>query len=86
MKLLKFYAPWCAPCKGLSVVMAGAEDKIKLPIEEVNIDEDIDTALQYGVRSVPTLVIVDDQGNLVKKNVGVLNEAQLLDFLSVDAD
>jgi thioredoxin 1 len=86
MKLLKFYAPWCAPCKGLSVVMAGAEDKINLPIEEVNIDEDIDTALQYGVRSVPTLVIVDDQGNLLKKNVGVLNEAQLLDFLSVDAD
>ena len=86
MKLLKFYAPWCAPCKGLSVVMAGAEDKINRPIEEVNIDEDIDTALQYGVRSVPTLVIVDDQGNLVKKNVGVLNEAQLLDFLSVDAD
>ena len=86
MKLLKFYAPWCAPCKGLSVVIAGAEEKIKLPIEEINIDEDIDTAVKYGVRSVPTLVIVDDAGNLVKKNVGVLNEAQLLDFLSVDAD
>ena len=86
MKLLKFYAPWCAPCKGLSMVIAAAEDKINLPIEEVNIDEDIDTALQYGVRSVPTLVIVDEEGNLVKKNVGVLNESQLLDFLAVDGD
>lgn len=86
MKLLKFYAPWCAPCKGLSMVIAGAEDKITMPIEEVNIDEDIDTAVKYGVRSVPTLVIVDDQDNLVKKNVGMLNESQLLDFLSVDAD
>lgn len=82
MKLLKFYAPWCAPCKGLSMVIDGAVDKITMPIEEVNIDEDIDTALQYGVRSVPTLVIVDDSGNAVKKNVGTLNEAQLLDFLS----
>ena len=86
MKLLKFYAPWCAPCKGLSLVIAGAGDKITLPIEEVNIDEDIDTAVKYGVRSVPTLVVVDDQGNIVKKNVGVLNEAQLLDFLAVDVD
>lgn len=86
MKLLKFYAPWCAPCKGLSLVIAGAQEKITLPIEEVNIDEDIDTAVKYGVRSVPTLVVVDDQGNMVKKNVGVLNEAQLLDFLAVDAD
>lgn len=86
MKLLKFYAPWCAPCKGLTMVIEGAKDKINLPIEEVNIDEDIDTAVKYGVRSVPTLVVVDDQGNTVKKNVGVLNEAQLLDFLSVDND
>lgn len=86
MKLLKFYAPWCAPCQGLSMVIAAAEEKISIPIEEVNIDEDIDTAIKYGVRSVPTLVVVDDQGNTVKKNVGVLNEAQLLDFLAVDGD
>lgn len=85
MKLLKFYAPWCAPCKGLTMVINGAADKITVPIEEVNIDEDIDTALKYGVRSVPTLVLVDEEGNTLKKNVGVLNEAQLLDFL-VDTD
>lgn len=85
MKLLKFYAPWCQPCKGLAMVIEGAADKITVPIEEVNIDEDIDTAVQYGVRSVPTLVLLDDAGNVVKKNVGVLNEAQLLDFL-VDND
>lgn len=85
MKLLKFYAPWCQPCKGLSMVMEGTKDKINVPIEEVNIDDDIDTAIKYGVRSVPTLVLVDDSGNVVKKNVGTLNEAQLLDFL-VDGD
>ena len=83
MKLLKFYAPWCAPCQGLTMVINGAEDKITMPVEEINIDEDIDTAVKYGVRSVPTLVIVDESGNAVKKNVGLLNESQLLDFLIV---
>ena len=82
MKLLKFYAPWCAPCAGLTMVINGAADKITMPIEEVNIDEDLDKAIQYGVRSVPTLVIVNDNGDEIKKNVGALNEAQLLEFLA----
>ena len=81
MKLLKFYAPWCQPCKGLSMVMESAKDKISVPIQEVNIDEDIDTAIQYGIRSVPALILVEDDGTVIKKNVGMLNEAQLLDFL-----
>lgn len=83
MKVLKFYAPWCQPCKGLTMVINGAEDKITLPIEEINIDEDTDTAIKYGIRSVPTLVIVDEEGNEVKKQTGLLNEQQLLDFLIV---
>jgi len=82
MKLLKFAMTGCAPCAGLTMVINGAADKITMPIEEVNIDEDIDTAIKYGVRSVPTLVIVDDNGETIKKNVGTLNEAQLLDFLA----
>ena len=81
MKLLKFYAPWCQPCKGLSMVMEGAKDKISVTIQEVNIDEDIDTAVQYGIRSVPALILVEDDGTEIKRNVGMLNEAQLIDFI-----
>lgn len=83
MKLLKFYATWCEPCKGLAMIINGAKDKIDMPIEDVNIEENMDLALQYGIRSVPTLVVVDEDGNAIKKNVGVLNESQLLDFLIV---
>ena len=41
MKLKKFYADWCGPCKGLTMVINGAKDKIDIPIEEVNIDNEI---------------------------------------------
>lgn len=81
MKLLKFYATWCAPCKVLSQVITDAADKITVPIEEIDIDNNLDTALQYGVRSVPVLVLLDDAGNELRRSNGVLMEEALLDFI-----
>jgi thioredoxin-like negative regulator of GroEL len=81
VKLLKCYAPWCQPCKGLTMVIEGAKDKISVPIQDINIDEDADTAVKYGIRSVPALILVEDDGTEIKRNVGLLNEAQLLDFI-----
>lgn len=81
MKLLKFYASWCAPCKVLSQVMADAGDKITIPVEEIDIDNNLDTAIEYGVRSVPVLVLLDDDGKEVRRSGGVLMEDALLDFI-----
>lgn len=83
MKVLKFYADWCGPCKSITQVIKNAGDKITTPIEEVNIDENIMMSVEYGVRGVPTMVIVDDAGKEVKRQSGMMNEAQLLDFLKV---
>lgn len=83
MKVLKFYADWCGPCKALSMIIKGAEDKINLPIEEINIDEEIMTSVEYGVRSVPTMILLDDNNAEVKRQVGAMNETQLLEFLKV---
>lgn len=83
MKVFKFYAEWCGPCKGLSMVVNGAKDKISIPIEDVNIDENIMLAQQFGVRSVPTMVLVDAQENEIKRKVGTMNEEQLLEFVKV---
>jgi thioredoxin 1 len=81
MKVLKFYADWCQPCKMLSKIIEGAKDKITLPIEEINIDDNQELAQQYGIRGIPALVIVDDAGKEVRRQSGMLVEDKLLEFL-----
>jgi thioredoxin 1 len=81
MKLLKFYAEWCGPCKGLSKIIDGAKDKINIPIEEYDIDNEMMMAQEYKVRSVPTMVLVDDTGTEIKRQVGMVTEEKLLEFL-----
>jgi thioredoxin 1 len=81
MKVLKFYAEWCGPCKRQSLVIAKAKEKISITIENVNIDDNIFMAQDFKVRSVPTLVMVDETGTEVKRHLGVLEEEQLLEFL-----
>lgn len=83
MKVFKFYADWCQPCKGLTMVVNAAKDKISIPIEEVNIDENIMLSQNFKIRSVPTMILVDAQENEIKRHVGLMNEAQLLEFVKV---
>jgi len=82
MKVLKFQASWCQPCKMLSRVVEEAKDKITVQIEEVDIDENTELAKKFNIRGVPTLVMVDDAGNTVKSKTGYLNEKQLLEFVN----
>ncbi len=81
MKVLKFYADWCGPCKALSQVVKNAGDKITVTIEDVNIDENLFMAQEFKVRGVPTMVVVDENENEIRRKVGMMNEEQLLEFL-----
>jgi thioredoxin-like negative regulator of GroEL len=65
----------------LSQVVANAGDKITVPIEEIDIDDNPKLSVQYGVRSVPTMILIDENETELKRNVGAMNETQLLDFL-----
>jgi len=82
MKLLKFYADWCGPCKMLSRVMEDVT--LPYPVEEINIDNDQALAIKYGIRGVPTLVLVDDNNNEVRRVSGMLMESQLTAFVNKD--
>lgn len=67
-KIIRFTATWCGPCKALASVLEKIETDI--PIEVVDIDEQTDLATEFGIRSVPTLVMMEDN-NVLKKMVGL---------------
>jgi len=82
MKVLKFYAEWCGPCKSLTIALNNMRDKISIPIEEVDIDNNKEIAMHYGIRSVPTMVLIDDNNAEIRRRVGLLNETQITEFMS----
>jgi thioredoxin-like negative regulator of GroEL len=65
-----------------TMVIKGAGDKITVPVEEVDIDSNVFMCTQFGIRSVPTMVLVDDKEKEIKRKVGVLQESELLEWLA----
>lgn len=76
-KILRFTASWCGPCKMLAKTLEDID--LGLPIEVVDIDENGALAQQYGVRGVPTLVMVEGDKE-VKRQVGLASASQLQDW------
>jgi thioredoxin-like negative regulator of GroEL len=75
MKLLKFEASWCQPCKQLSRAMESVE--FPFPVEAIDIDKYNDVALEYGVRGVPCMILVDENHNQLKRITGARTPVQL---------
>ncbi len=83
MEVLRFTASWCQPCKALAQQLE--ELGLDKDVTVVDIDEQQDLAIQYGVRSVPTLVAVDNNKE-IKRMVGVKAKDLLLDWFPKSVD
>lgn len=80
--LIDFYADWCGPCKMISPIIDSiAEEAQNAKICKINVDEQAELAAQFGVMSIPTLVVVKD-GNVVNKAVGLQSKEALLKMLA----
>lgn len=79
--LLDFWASWCGPCRMLSpIVDEVAEERTDVKVGKVNVDEQPELAGEFGVMSIPTLLVFE-QGKLVRQAVGARPKAGVLDLL-----
>ncbi len=79
--LLDFWASWCGPCRMLSpVVDEIAQENDTIAVGKVNVDEQPELAFQFGVMSIPTLMVFKG-GKAVSTSVGVVPKAKILEML-----
>ncbi len=79
--LLDFWATWCGPCQMIApTIHEISEERTDIVVGKVNVDEEMQLALQFGITSIPTLLVFKG-GKLVNQGVGLLPKASVLKLL-----
>lgn len=79
--LMDFWAPWCAPCRMVvPLVEEIAKERSDIKVVKINVDEEQELAMQFGVMSIPTLVVMKN-GKIVNQVTGARPKAQILAML-----
>ena len=81
--VVDFWAEWCGPCKMLTPILEELSDELeeKISIVKVNLDENQDLAMNYSIRSIPTLLLFKDS-NLIDTKVGLSSKDDLKQWVS----
>ena len=79
--LMDFWAPWCGPCRMVvPLVEETAEERSDIKVVKINVDEEQELAMQFGVMSIPTLVVMKN-GKIVNQVTGARPKAEILAML-----
>lgn len=79
--LLDFWATWCGPCQMIApIVEEIAAEREDLAVGKINVDEQMELAIEYGVSSIPTLLLIEG-GQIKAKTIGYQSKEELLAFI-----
>jgi thioredoxin 1 len=81
--IVDFWAEWCGPCKTLGPILEKLSDDFhdKLEIKKINIDENPEAPANFGIRSIPTMILFKD-GKIVDSKIGVSGEQDIKNWIS----